>query len=102
MTRRSSPQRIEDDRAFPIRISIVTPWNGFGQRIDVYLAWLAELGPDGAAWHSGQLYFRDLATASTFLANFPEIILADSTHTRSRPGRAPMSTGLNIMGGWNR
>lgn len=98
MARRSTPQRIEDDRAFPIRISIVTPWNGFGQRLDVYLAWLKRLGPDGYAWHAGRIYFRDFQAAGQFFANFPEIMLADSTETRSRPGR--VAEGLNIRGTW--
>jgi hypothetical protein len=88
MTRRSTPQRILDDRAFPIRIGIVTPWNGFGQRIDVYLTWLRALGEDEYAWHSDKLYFRTLQTAGRFFANFPEVTMADSAETRSRPGRA--------------
>jgi len=87
MVRRSTPQRIEDDRAFPIRISFLLPWNGFGQRLDEYLFWLKRLGPDGYAWHSSNVYFRDITTASQFLANFPELRLADSADTRDRPGR---------------
>jgi hypothetical protein len=87
MTRRSTPQRIIDDRAFPIRIQFLLPWNGFGQRLDVYLAWLNRLGPDGYAWHSAGAYFRDIHTAAQFLANFPELKLADAADTRPRPGR---------------
>jgi hypothetical protein len=89
MTRRSTPQRIIDDRAFPIRIQFLLPWNGFGQRINVYLAWLNRLGPDGYAWHSAVVYFRDIQTAARFLANFPELKLADGAETRPRPGRVP-------------
>jgi hypothetical protein len=96
MVRRSTPQRIIDDGAFPIRIKFLLPWNGFGQRWDVYRAWLNRLGPDGYAWHSASLYVRDLTIAAQFLANFPELTLADTAETRERPGRASPSTGLNI------
>jgi hypothetical protein len=98
MVRRSTPQRIVDDRAFPIRIKFVLPWNGFGGRYDAYVAWLNRLGPDGYAWHSASVYFRDLTTASQFLGNFPELMLADTADTRDRPGRIKESTGLNILG----
>lgn len=87
MTRRSTPQRLIDDHAFPIRIRFMLPWNGFGQRYDVYMAWLNRLGPDEWAWHSASLYVRNLNTAVQFLANFPELTLADQAETRSRPGR---------------
>jgi hypothetical protein len=97
MTRRSTPQHIVDDRAFPIRIKIMTPWNGHGQRLDYYQAWLNHHGPDECAWHSGKVYFRKLEIASQFLANFPEIVLADSAQTRNRPGRSS-AHGLNIAG----
>jgi hypothetical protein len=47
------PQRIIDDRAFPIRIQFLLPWNGFGQRLNVYLAWLNRLGSTGLAQPAG-------------------------------------------------
>lgn len=87
MTQRSTPQRVVDDRAFPIRVNIVTPGSGFGQRMDVYLAWLKQLGPEGSAWHSDRLYFRSLDAAAHFFAYFPEVVMSDYTETRSRSGR---------------
>lgn len=98
MVRRSTPQRIVDDRAFPIRVSIVTPWNGFGQRIDVYVAWMKPHLPDGCAWHAGHIYFQNLALAGQFFSNFPEVQMADHTATREHPGRPSSATGLKITG----
>lgn len=83
MTRRSTPRSKVDEWAFPIRVRVVVPELGFGQRIDVYLAWLRELGPAQYAWWAnGTLYFRSLKTAERFLTKFPELKLADAVDRR--------------------
>jgi hypothetical protein len=83
MTRRSTPRAKVDDWAFPIRLRVVVPELGFGQRIDVYHAWLRALGADQYAWWgNGTLYFRALETAERFLAAFPELELADMVDRR--------------------
>jgi hypothetical protein len=83
MTRRSTPRSKVDDWAFPIRLRVVVPELGFGQRIDVYLAWLRALGADQYAWWAGgTLYFRSLQTAERFLKAFPELVLADMVDRR--------------------
>lgn len=83
MARRSTPSKKIDDAAFPIRVKIKVPPRGFGQRLDLYNAWLTgNLSTREWAHHSidraSGFYFRSLETAERFLATFPELELADA------------------------
>jgi len=42
MSRRSSPQSRIDDLAFPVRVKVVVPTEGFGRRLDHLHRWLKE------------------------------------------------------------
>ena len=88
MNRRSTPQHIVDDRAFPVRVRVflaeggLNPWETDG--------WLTrEVGRGNYAQHSASMpgegrhttafYFRDAETARAFVAAFPDLVLADGT-----------------------
>ncbi|MTH57866.1 hypothetical protein GL300_01445 [Paracoccus litorisediminis] len=89
MTRRTTPQAKTDERAFPVRIRLQVPLNGFGLQFDTVHLWLDRIiGRGNYAWHSGGvtagrdcvvLYFRSTADADGFCSAFPELGLADGT-----------------------
>lgn len=88
MSRRSTPQTQIDDRAFPVRVKLVVPPGGLGNRLSDVHAWLGtEIGSGDYAVHAGTgiameavaVYFRDVAGASHFAAAFPDLELADGT-----------------------
>ena len=88
MTRRSSSQKIADDKAWPIRVCIVVPGNGFsGAQIDPHAWLIKELGLVGFAFHSAgrpsrdvaAIYFHNLADLRQFFDAFPTLQLADDT-----------------------
>jgi hypothetical protein len=88
MTRRNTPQRIADEKAWPIRVCVIVPGSGFSGESIAPQAWLVkELGLGGFAIHPAgrpsrdvaALYFRTLADASRFLNPFPTLQLADDT-----------------------
>ena len=88
MNRRSLPQKIADDRAWPIRVYVVVPGNGFsGAGIDPHAWLIKEVGLGGFAWHSAgrvsrdvsEIYFRTLEDVQRFLDAFPTLQLADDT-----------------------
>ena len=88
MNRRSPPQKIADDMAWPIRVCIVVPGVGFsGAGIDPHAWLIKELGLGGFAWHSAgrmsrdvsAVYFRTLSDLQRFLDAFPTLQLADDT-----------------------
>lgn len=104
MTRRSIPQRDIDERAFPVRLLILVPEQGFGRLIgsgpDTIDTWLdREVGRGAWAHHAAghfggrrektAFYFRHPAGAARFLQAFPQLDLADGTLGREpRPGPA--------------
>lgn len=88
MPRRSTPQRRIDDIAFPVRVKVVVPPNGFGRRFDDMHAWLDRtVGRGDYAHHATEamgaqataFYFRDPATAAAFVDAFG-LELADGTN----------------------
>lgn len=88
MSRRSTQQKIVDDLAWPIRVCVVVPGNGFsGARIDPHAWLIRELGIGGFAWHSAgrmsrdvsAVYLRTLGDLQRFLEAFPTLQLADDT-----------------------
>lgn len=95
MVRRSTPQRVVDDRAFPVRVKIVVPGLGLGKLAVDTAYWLQENLPRGDfAFHSAAeigptaktaFYFRRVEDAQRFLDQFPMLELADGTlHGYSR------------------
>ena len=88
MTQRSAPQRIADDRAWPIRVCVVVPGTGFsGAGIDPHGWLIKKLGLGGFAWHSAgrasrdvvAIYLRTLADVQGLFDAFPALQLADDT-----------------------
>jgi hypothetical protein len=88
MTRRSSPQARLDERAFPVRVRIAVPEEGFGKRLNQMYDWLSrEAGRGNHASHGAghgimdamAVYFRDVETAAAFIRAFPDLELADWT-----------------------
>jgi hypothetical protein len=98
MNRRSTPQREIDDRAFPVRMLILVPKEGFGVSIGAKAgtidSWLdCEIGRGEYAHHSGggrtaigreatAFYFRTPDAAARFVVAFPQLELADGTTLR--------------------
>lgn len=92
MSRRSTPQQITDDTAFPVRVKIAVPGNGLGtQMLDVHRWFEAMLAPGDHANHAATttggsataFYFRDIEAAGAFVRRFPELVLADGTMSNS-------------------
>ncbi|TCM40119.1 hypothetical protein [Novosphingobium sp. ST904] len=87
MVRRSTPQKIVDDRAFPIRILFyekdiavgnyarIMNWLGGNMRLGDY----AEHGGPSSADRTIAYYFRTMEDAQRFRAAFADIELADGT-----------------------
>lgn len=89
---RRLPQNHLDDVAFPIRVKLRVPEEGFGPLLLDMLHWLGkELGRGNFARHEADalegealaVHFRRIEDALEFLATFPEITLADGTGSRS-------------------
>ena len=94
MSQRSTPQAKIDDRAFPIRMFVAVPEDGFGRLLgpgeDSIHAWLdREVGRGDYAIHGGArgsgmrdrvaVYLRTAGAAVRFLATFPQLELVDGT-----------------------
>ena len=88
MARRSTPQSVTDDLAFPVRVKIAVPGSGLGGPGREMHDWLtAQLGPGEYAVHAAQsigshamaVYFRSAEAAQRFVAAFPSLALADGT-----------------------
>lgn len=98
MTRRSTPQKKVDVRAFPVRVRVKVPERGFGNMLQTMHDWLRdELGPHNAASHSSGLwatcyYFRDVLDAYRFMTAFPSLLVDDDTTD-------PTYTAPGVMGG---
>lgn len=83
MVRRSTPQRIIDDRAFPIRVQIAVPARGVGPDFHDYMR--DEIGTLNWASHGGAskrgntmcVYLRRTADLLQFLDRFPHLELYD-------------------------
>src|SRR5690606_28673605 len=96
VVKRSSPQREIDDRAFPVRVLIFVPREGYGRLIgsgpETINSWLdREIGRADYGWHSGgsrgtrdvsAFYFRHPSPAARFLEAFPQLEIADGTMER--------------------
>ena len=92
MSRRSSPQRITDEQAFPVRVILRGLPGGFAAALgpgrDPH-RWMQEhIGPGEMAlygWHTVYcpdgfaLFARSCGDAAKFLAAFPEFEIADGT-----------------------
>lgn len=92
MNRRSPPQAKIDDAAFPVRVLVLVPENGYGTALDAMVVWLrSNLGVGEFAHHPGAsalatasaFYFRCIADADLFVAAHPVIVLADGTLSAS-------------------
>lgn len=98
VTRRSAPQKRIDDNAFPVRVKIYVPENGFGRLMDDIFVWLkGQLEAYRYAHHSSgagggrdqtAFYFATTSDADAFMQAFPELELADGTLeiTHTAPG----------------
>jgi len=82
--------KLADDTAFPVRVKIAVPREGFGQAINEPLIWLkTNLGAGNFAHHTATtlggsavgFYFRDVEGAQAFVRAFPQLILADATES---------------------
>lgn len=92
MSRRSTPQSIVDDRAFPVRMLVNVPEFGLGRLSNAMHDWLnAELGRGNYAWHAAgrvavrdsiAFYFRSPHAAAAFSQAFPSLELTDGTMAR--------------------
>jgi hypothetical protein len=81
MNRRSTPQSIIHDAAFPVRVKVLVPEGGFGVQFSHYIyAWLdSEVGRANYAQHPARMFgaralayhFRDVELARRFLEAFP-------------------------------
>ncbi|MBS9719048.1 hypothetical protein ACFFUT_09595 [Pseudohalocynthiibacter aestuariivivens] len=78
-TRSRSPKKAKDERAFPIRIRVKVPEDGYGRQYIEMQEWLLEhAGRDNFAWNSDSVpgieasafYFNDLAIAVRFMDRF--------------------------------
>ena len=92
MRHRSMPPRVLDDGAFPIRVKVRVPPQGFGPVLIEILRWLrSEVGEGNFARHEAErlegealaLHFRQLRDASALLCAFPQLELADKTSSRA-------------------
>ena len=93
MSRRTTPQQKTDDAAFPVRIYLRIPGEGFGLSLDALYQWLAVNAGRGAfAIQAGgrqpgadsimdrlAIYLRHPKTAAALLEAFPDLHLADGT-----------------------
>lgn len=89
MARRSIPTAKTDEAAFPVRVKLWVPPNGFRLQHWVMHDWLdTHIGRADYAWHPGgqvgvrdavSLYFRTPGDADAFLGAFPDLELADGT-----------------------
>jgi len=89
MSRRSTPQSRIDDQAFPVRIKVRVPGDGFGAALAQMHDWLdREVGRGNYAHHPTQgfvmeavaFYFRHPAAAHRFVREF-DLALADGTES---------------------
>lgn len=103
MTRRSTPQQKIDDAAFPVRVIVQVPDEGFGRTLNEIHAWLVKhVGRGSFAHHAGgrrgtsegivdtvAFYFRDVRSAAEFVDHFG-LRLADGTTsvTYTAPGKS--------------
>ena len=89
MVRRTPPQKLVDDAAFPVRMMVLVPSDGFGVQFHAdFTTWLdREVGRADYAQHPAQglgervlaFYFRRPTPAARFLRTFPTLVLADGT-----------------------
>lgn len=89
MVRRSTPQREIDERAFPLRLRIRVPENGFGVLMTPIRDWLIQrVGRENHAIHGSgvqgmrdciAVFLRNPEPAVALLAAFPSLELADGT-----------------------
>ena len=109
MVRRSTPQKKLDEQAFPVRVRIATPQNGFGVELDAVYRWLnTEIGGGHYAVHSSSgiacdavgFHFRDLECATHFLRAFPGLKLADGVDSIcfTSPAQSLLWEGSELFG----
>lgn len=97
MPRRSIPQPVLDDAAFPIRVKLRVPDLGLGKVLVEMLRWLrTEVGEGNFAYHDTEtlegealaLYFRKIPDAAALLSAFPKLETADTTTSRTYSSQA--------------
>lgn len=97
MPRRSIPQPVLDDAAFPIRVKLRVPDLGLGKVLVEMLRWLrTEVGECNFAYHDTEtlegealaLYFRRIQDAAALLSAFPKLETADTTTSRAYSSQA--------------
>ncbi len=107
MPHRSIPQSFLDDAAFPIRVKLRVPDEGFGTFLISMLRWLREeLGEGNFARHGADaiegealaIYFCQIEDALDFLAAFPEVALADGTRSRGYKAQPMVPRGRKAGG----
>lgn len=88
MDRRSTPQKRLDERAFPVRVHVLVPGQGFENLLLDMHRWVdVEIGRGSYAAHGAGTglahatawYFRTVEDAQAFVAAFPMLELADGT-----------------------
>ncbi len=109
MSRRTTPQKKTDERAFPVRVRFEVPGNGLGLRLGDLHRWLnREIGAGFFAVHSSPglgtdalaVYLCDAEGARELVTAFPDFQLADGTQSPSyySPAHATSFEALDVFG----
>jgi hypothetical protein len=95
MVRRSAPARVQAERAFPVRVRIAVPPNGFGTQLDLMYGWLnlhAGRGnyeihgaPNDLGVDACYFYFMDVRIAHAFVERFACGLAVIVTTRQGRP-----------------
>jgi hypothetical protein len=107
MPHRSISPRALDEAAFPVRLKLRVPSNGFGQTLLDILRWLRrEIGEANFAHHEAEtledealaIHFRRIEDALALLSTFPRLELADDTASRSYQRQRVSRSGVLTVG----
>lgn len=87
MARRSTPQKILDEQAFPVRIKLLVGGSGLAELAAIQNWLSSEVGCVDSALHSASgiatdavaIYLRDIEAATRLGQAFPDLVLADGT-----------------------
>lgn len=83
MTRRTTPKKITDEAAYPIRIKVLIPPLGLSSLPAIHKWLIQHVGRDRCAQHGASIrgwdavafYFLDIEDAAAFLRAFPALEL---------------------------
>jgi len=78
LTKRSTPAHVTAERTYPVRVRVLLPSRGLGQKLNQMHAWLGERAPDGGHFVGGDrgppdaalVYFQNIDVAHAFCAAF--------------------------------